>query len=224
MINCRASASQETAWLSFLRWLEGLKVELWLSACRAEMSDFQVNLCRADHYCVEECFCWQTMYEQPVFAQKYVCLKTRLDGKQGGVKRQNEAGQELHRRCRKSKATVALKPKSAIKWIKTGMGMENKIGPPWANNLSDDDWQAWSCQVPWDWALVSSSQFIQPFSPLSCAHLHLSRASCFSLRFQFINLMDLIWQLMTACYHLPIHPTSLPQCPWIPFMAKKAAV
>jgi hypothetical protein len=59
---------------------------------------------------------------------------------------------------------VALKPKSAIKWIKTGMGMENKIGPPWANNLSDDDWQAWSCQVPWDWALVSSSQFIQPFS------------------------------------------------------------
>ena len=20
--------------------------------------------------------------------------------------------------------------------------MENKIGPPWANNLSDDDWQA----------------------------------------------------------------------------------
>ena len=27
-----------------------------------------------------------------------------------------------------------------------------------------------SWQVPWDWALVSSSQFIQPFS-LSCAHL-----------------------------------------------------
>lgn len=80
---------------------------------------------------------------------------------------------------------------------------------------------SWSWQVPWDWALVSSSQFSRFPRWTLCSPPWMSRAICFSLR--FIDLMDLIWQLMTACYYLPISSNSIIQrsCPnapaWIPW-------